>query len=65
MNKDKIKEIINNVENKPNKILLETRDTLIAEFEETKKLIIDLTRHLDAVQNFYDKINKELGNRLK
>lgn len=65
MEKDKIKEIIDNVENKPNKLLLEARDTLTTEFEETKELIVKLTRHLDVVQEFYNKINNELGNRIK
>lgn len=65
MEKEKIKEIVDNVENKPNKLLLEARDTLTTEFAETKELIIKLTRHLDVVQEFYNKINNELGNRIK
>lgn len=65
MEKEKIQELFDNIENKPNKILLEARDTLVLEFDKTKQLIIELTRHMDAVEKFYDLINKELGNRIK
>lgn len=65
MEKEKIQELFDNIENKPNKILLEARDTLALEFDKTKQLIIELTRHMDAVEKFYDLINKELGNRIK
>jgi hypothetical protein len=65
MEKEKIKEIVDNVESKPNKILMEARDKLITEFTETKDLIIKLTHHLDAIEEFYNKINKELNNRIK
>jgi len=33
------------------------------EFEKTKQLIIDLTRHMDTVEIYYEKILKELENR--
>lgn len=65
MNKEKIKEIVENVDETPNKLLLEARDTLITEFTETKELIVNLTRHLDAIELIYNKINNELTNRLK
>jgi hypothetical protein len=65
MDKDKIKEIAENAKDKSNKDLIESRDILFAEFENTKELIIDLTRHLDAVQEYYEIINKEIGKRLE
>ena len=65
MDKDKIIEIVKNVKDKPNKDLFESRDILYAEFEKTKDLIIELTRHIDVVQEYYETINAEIGNRLK
>lgn len=65
MDKNKILEIANDCENVPNKSLIEGRDFLIEEFEKTKGLIIDLTRHLESVEVLYDKINKELDKRTK
>ncbi len=56
-------EIYQNVKDKSNKTLFEARDFLIDEHEKTKQLIIDLTRHLDTVQTYYEEINKEIGNR--
>ena len=64
MDKDKIIDIVKNVKNKSNKDLIESRDILFIEFEKTKELIINLTRHLDSVQADYEVINKEIGNRL-
>ena len=64
MDKDKITEIVKNVSDKPNKDLLEARDILLSEFTKTKELIIDLTRHLEIVEEYYETINKEIGNRL-
>jgi hypothetical protein len=63
MNHEKIYEVFKNVKDKPNKDLIESLNTLTYEFEKTKDLIIDLTRHLDSVQEMYDVINDELGKR--
>lgn len=63
MEREKILEIVKDCENKPNKDLLLTRDVLINEFEKTKELIIDLTRHLDAVEDLYNNINNEIKKR--
>lgn len=65
MDKDKIIEIVQNVKDKPNKDLFESRDILYEEFLKTKELIIELTKHLDVVQEYYEAINAEIGNRLK
>jgi hypothetical protein len=65
MDINKIIEISNDVENKSNKDLFSTLEILSVEFEKTKTLILDLTRHLENVENMYDKINKEIGKRIK
>jgi hypothetical protein len=62
---DKILDISNNAKDKPNKDLFFALNELQDEFEKTKKLIIDLTRHLDNVENMYNKINEEIGKRLQ
>lgn len=59
----KIHEIANDVKNKPNKDLLESLDILYNEFEKTKELIVDLTRHMDSIEDMYNKINEEIGKR--
>lgn len=63
MEKKDVLEIANDCENKPNKDLLSARDLLIEEFEKTKELVISLTRHMDAVENIYNKINNEIKKR--
>jgi hypothetical protein len=64
MDKDKIIEIVKNVSDKPNKDLVEARNTLLEEFTKTKDLIIDLTRHMEIVEEYYESINNEIGKRL-
>ena len=54
---------LNQRENKSNKDLLIVADELNEEFEKTKELIIDLTRHLDGVESLYNKVNKEIEKR--
>lgn len=65
MDKEKILKIVDDVKNKPNKDLVEARDFLITEFNKTKAAIIELTQHLNSVESFYNKINDELGERMK
>jgi prefoldin subunit 5 len=65
MNKEKIMEIISDPDIKSNKDLNECIGILNDEFEKTKTLILSLTKHLDAVEDAYDKINKELSDRFK
>ena len=65
MDKDKLLEVANDVKNRSNKELVESRDILIEEFNKTKELIIDLTRHLEMVEIFYNNINKEIEKRTK
>ena len=58
MDAKKIVDVANDVENKSNNELLNTLNVLSEEFEKTKELIIDLTRHLDGVETLYNKVNK-------
>jgi len=64
MDKEKIIDIIKNVKDKSNSDLFNARDILIDEHEKTKNLIIDLTRHLDSIEEYYETINNEIGNRV-
>ena len=56
-------EVANNVESKSNNELLIVADELYEEFEKTKQLIIDLTRHLDSVEKLYTDVNSEIQKR--
>ncbi len=64
MDVKQIEDIVKNVKDKPNKMLVESRSILKSEFEKTKDLILELTKHLDAVQESYEIINEEIGNRV-
>lgn len=63
MTQEKIYEVVKNVENKPNKELMTCLSLLSEEFEKTKELIIDLTKHMDNIEEMYNIVNKELGKR--
>lgn len=65
MDKNRILDIVSDVENKSNKDLFSTLNVLNEEFEKTKTLIVDLTRHLDIVEGHYNLINKEIEKRIK
>ena len=63
--KDKIINISNNPQDASNKDLIDARDLLIEEFNNTKDIVINLTRHLDGVESLYNNINNELEKRVK
>lgn len=65
MDKEKLNNVILNHKNKSNKDLFECRDMLSLEFDNTKNLIIELTRHLTIIEENYNIINNEIGERLK
>lgn len=65
MDKEKLVEIVSSPDVKSNKDLNECLEILNGEFEKTKTLILSLTKHLDAVEEAYDKINNELNERFK
>jgi hypothetical protein len=63
MTQEKIYEVVKNVQDKPNKDLMACLSYLSEEYEKTKELIIDLTNHMDNVEDMYNIINKELSKR--
>ena len=65
MDKEKIIEISNDVENKSNKDLFVVVNELYEEYEKTKELIINLTNHLENVEIVYNNVNDEIAKRLK
>ncbi|MEY4573650.1 MAG: hypothetical protein RLZ10_2949 [Bacteroidota bacterium] len=65
MESKKLIEIAEDVENKSNNDLLTVANELYEEFESTKQLIIDLTRHMDGVESLYNKVNKEIKKRIE
>jgi hypothetical protein len=65
MESNKLLDIANDVENKSNNDLLNVATQLYEEFETTKELIINLTKHLDGVESLYNKVNKEIEKRTK
>jgi hypothetical protein len=60
---DKVKDIVADIKSKPNKDLTKVMDFLLEDFDETKKLIVDLTYHLDNIENLYNKVLKEYQSR--
>lgn len=65
MESKKLIEIAEDVENKSNNDLMIVAEELYEEFESTKQLIVDLTRHLDGVESLYNKVNKEIKKRIE
>lgn len=63
MEKVKLLEIVENAKDKSNKDLFEAEDFLYNEFEKTKSLVIELTRHMDAIEDLHVRITKEIENR--
>jgi hypothetical protein len=65
MEKNRIIEIATDVKNKSNKDLTTASEKLYNEFEKTKTLIIDLTRHLESIEKLYNDVNSEIQKRIK
>ena len=65
MDKEKLLDIAKNVKDKSNKDLFIAVNELYDEFENTKHLIVELTRHLESVELLYNQVNEEIENRLK
>ena len=63
MEKNKIIEIINNIKDKPNKDLLECEFILFEEYEKTKEIVIELTKHMDTIEEMHSKIISEIEKR--
>jgi hypothetical protein len=65
MFKEKLEKTVEDVKNKSNSDLVTSRDLLMEEFNKTKDIIIELTYHLEKVENSYNIINEELNVRTK
>ena len=63
MDRKKIIDIIENINKSTNSELLNANNEIINEFEETKKIIIDLTSHLEMLEKIYTFISNELEKR--
>jgi hypothetical protein len=61
--KEKINKIIKEYKTSSNKDLILAMTHLQEDFNETKELLINLTHHLDMVENTYNDILKEFQNR--
>lgn len=63
MEKNRIIEIINDIKDKPNKDLLECEFLLFEEYEKTKEIVIELTKHMDIIEEMHSKIISEIEKR--
>jgi hypothetical protein len=63
MDSKELIEIIEDCENRPNAQLIEVNTLLQNEFEETKKMILQLTEHLDKLEECYNRVNEEIKKR--
>ena len=65
MDNEKLIEVAKDYQNKSNKELFDAVNLLYEEYEKTKELIIDLTKHLETVEILYNNVNDEVGKRIK
>lgn len=63
MDKKKIIEIVTDAENKSNTDLFNAEKVLYDEFEKTKSIIVELTHHLENVEESYLKVTNEIKKR--
>ena len=63
METEKLKEIVQDYKNKPNKDLTLVMDYINEEFNKTKQNIIDSTYYLDNLEKTYNKLLKEYQKR--
>ena len=63
INIEQVNEIIQNIDSKSNSDLTKVMDFLRDDFDETKDMIIDLTKHLDNIEKMYDLIHNEFKRR--
>jgi hypothetical protein len=60
---DEANEIISDIKNRGNGDLTKVMDFLNEDFEETKNLIVELSKHLDNIETLYDSVLKEYNSR--
>jgi hypothetical protein len=61
--REKVINILSDLKNKSNKELIFAMDFLSSEFEQLKVSIVELTKHLDASEECYNRILKEYESR--
>jgi hypothetical protein len=62
--KEEVLDIIKDFKNRPNKDLIKAMDLITQDFEYTKNTVINLTKHLDKLENTYNQILKEYNSRI-
>jgi hypothetical protein len=60
---EKVLSIVNEYKSKSNKDLIFAMDFIQEDFEKTKESLINLTHHLDKLENSYNLILKEYESR--
>lgn len=65
MDKEKIIKVVNSAENATNNDLITAKSEIKEEFDKTKELIIELTRHLDTLAEMFEKVHEEHKKRFK
>lgn len=63
MEVERLKNIVENVKDKPNKDLFDAEDFLFKQHEELKSRIIDLTNKLESIENLHQIVITEIENR--
>lgn len=63
MEREKILEIVKDVENKSNKDLTACLGALHEEYEKTKAIIVDLTYHMDKLEGLFGQVSREIEKR--
>jgi energy-converting hydrogenase A subunit M len=63
MDNEKVIEILKDYKNKSNNDLIQVLSFLNEDFENTKDLLIKLSKHLDSTEDSYNKILDELSKR--
>ena len=61
---DELNEIISDLKNRGSNDLIKVMDFLNDDFEETKEMILDLTKHLDNTEELYNKVLNEHESRI-
>jgi hypothetical protein len=60
---EKVGQIISEIDTRPNSDLTKVMDFLQKDFDETKNVIIELTKHLDNIERMYDLVHNEFKKR--
>jgi hypothetical protein len=63
MERERLESILSDLGNKPNKDLFEAEEFLFNEFEKTRILIVDLTKHIDVIEELHENVMVEIEKR--